>query len=66
MTYPFKFKTNALGKFASYQILLNEFIESNPSATEDELHVACLEFANRCGLTVSEKAKRKEVQNNVD
>lgn len=57
MTYPFKLKGTAQGKFASYEMLLNEFFENNPNGSEAELNAACLDLAKKCGLRVSDNVK---------
>jgi len=53
-----KLSKNPLNKFATYEHLLNEFYAANPNPTDTELDQACLYFANKCGLTVADKAKQ--------
>ncbi|HQS43954.1 MAG: hypothetical protein B7Y16_07010 [Methylotenera sp. 24-45-7] len=70
LTNPYKNHTpklhkKPLSKFATYQNLIDEFMDANPNHTDAELDHACLNFATQCGLTVAAKAKEKMRGNHV-
>jgi hypothetical protein len=52
-----KLAKKPINKFTSYESLLNEFFDQNPTPTDVELSNACLYFAKQCGLKLSPKVR---------